>query len=389
VTSRAANITWASDIQPEPVTWAWSGSLESFYQDAEDPTIPEAGSSESSGRIAAGTIAIAAGPEGVGKSSFGIALAAHVSTGRLPGAWFGTARNVLYAAVEDSWSHTLVPRLMASEADLTRIGRFDVVTDSDTVATLALPVDNKLLEAAIVEHNVALVVLDPLLSLIGDGIDTHRERAVREALDPLAQIADRTQAVLLGIAHFNKSAGTDISARITGSGAFKNVPRAIFGFGRDLEAADGVCVLTQSKNSLGRSNLPSIRYWIESAEIQTLKGAAVTGRFVPLGVSERSVEDILAASSNGATSSPVKKKLTEQQEFIVMYVEAYGDERGEVPSKNVLTQGEKEGYTQRDLVKARLAIGDRVQTRKVGKEGGWNWFLVDRPEAAGSAASAA
>lgn len=282
MTSRAANITWASDIQPEPVTWAWSGSLESFYQDAEDPTIPEAGSSESSGRIAAGTIAIAAGPEGVGKSSFGIALAAHVSTGRLPGAWFGTARNVLYAAVEDSWSHTLVPRLMASEADLTRIGRFDVVTDSDTVATLALPVDNKLLEAAIVEHNVALVVLDPLLSLIGDGIDTHRERAVREALDPLAQIADRTQAVLLGIAHFNKSAGTDISARITGSGAFKNVPRAIFGFGRDLEAADGVCVLTQSKNSLGRSNLPSIRYWIESAEIQTLKGAAVTGRFVPL-----------------------------------------------------------------------------------------------------------
>jgi hypothetical protein len=228
-----------------------------------------------------------------------------------------------------------------------------------------------------------------LLSLIGDGIDTHRERAVREAPDPLAQIADRTEAVLLGIAHFNKSAGTDISARITGSGAFKNVPRAIFGFGRDLEAAEGVCVLTQSKNSLGRSNLPSVRYRIESAEIQTLKGAAVTGRFVPLGVSERSVEDILAASSNGATPSPVTEKLTEQQEFILMYVEAYGDERGEVPSRDVITQSEKEGYTQRDLVKARLSIGDRVQTRKVGKEGGWNWFLADRKEAAGSAASAA
>jgi hypothetical protein len=67
------------------------------------------------------------------------------------------------------------------------------------------------------------------MSLIGDRIDTHREREVREALDPLAKIADRTQAVILGIAHWNKSAGSDLSARITGSGAFKNVPRAIFG----------------------------------------------------------------------------------------------------------------------------------------------------------------
>ena len=125
-------------------------------------------------------------------------MAAHVSTGRLPGAWCGSARNVLYAAVEDSWSQTLVPRLIASEAALSRIGRFEVVTNSDDVATLSLPHDNKLLEDAIAEYDVALVVLDPLLSLISDGIDTHRERAVREALDPLAKIADRTQAVLLG-----------------------------------------------------------------------------------------------------------------------------------------------------------------------------------------------
>ena len=331
---------------------------------------------------------MAAGPEGVGKSSFGIAIAARASTGTLPGAWHGTARNVLYVAVEDSWAHTLVPRLLAGGADLGRIGRLDVVTDSDELGTLSLPVDNELFEAAILEHDVALVVLDPLLSLLGDGIDMNNERKVRKALDPLAAIADRTQAVLLGIAHFNKSAGSDISARITGSGAFKNVPRAIFGFGRDPESADGDCVLTQSKNSLGRSNMPSIRYRIESATIQTSKGQMTTGRFVPLGISDRSLEDILAAPGNGVVSEVAQQALTDAQEFILDYITLFADESGEVPSRDVLVQGVIEGFTESELKKGRSNMGDRVKTRKVGRDGGWNWYLVDREPSTDTATAA-
>lgn len=232
-------------------------------------------------------------------------------------------------AVEDSWAHTLVPRLMAAEADLKRIGRFEVVSATDTVATLSLPHDNELFEAAISDHDVALVVLDPLMSLMSDRIDTHRERDVREALDPLAKIADRTKAVILGIAHWNKGSGSDLSARITGSGAFKNVPRAIFGFGRDPESADGGCVMTQSKNSLGLSGLPSISYRIESATVATPHGDAHTGRFVALGVSNRSLTDILAAANGGEKSSGGVEKLTAAQEFILMYIQLYGDENGE------------------------------------------------------------
>ncbi|OBJ18261.1 AAA family ATPase [Mycobacterium colombiense] len=373
MTAKRASITWANTIEPVPVTWAWSGNLESLYEDSNDIGLE---SSASSGRIAAGTIAIAAGPEGVGKSSFGITLAALVSTGRLPGAWFRAPKNVLYVAVEDSWAHTLVPRLMAAEADLGRIGRFEVLSDSDAVATLSLPHDNDLFEAAIIEHAVALVVLDPLMSLMGDGIDTHRERDVREALDPLAKIADRTKAVILGIAHWNKGSGSDLSARITGSGAFKNVPRAIFGFGRDPESADGGCVMTQSKNSLGLSSLPSISYRIESATVATSHGDAHTGRFVPLGVSNRSLTEILAAANGGDVAGGGAEKLTAAQEFILMYVQAYGDENGEVPCRDVLAQGLKEGFKENELTKARNAMSNRVGTRKTGTGGGWNWFLI-------------
>jgi hypothetical protein len=389
VTAKRASITWADTIEPVPVTWAWSGNLELLYEDSEDSNDIGPESSASSGRIAAGTIAIAAGPEGVGKSSFGITLAALVSTGRLPGAWFGVSRNVLYVAVEDSWAHTLVPRLMAAEADLKRIGRFEVVSDTDAVATLSLPHDNEVFETAIADHDVALVVLDPLMSLMSDRIDAHRERDVREALDPLAKIADRTKAVILGIAHWNKGSGSDLSARITGSGAFKNVPRAIFGFGRDPESADGGCVMTQSKNSLGLSSLPSISYRIKSATVATPHGDAHTGRFVALGVSNRSLTDILAAANGGDMSGGGVEKLTPAQEFILMYVQVYSDEHGEVPSRDVLAQGVIEGFKENELTKARNAMSNRVGTRKTGTGGGWNWFLIQEGASSQSAAASA
>lgn len=277
---RRARITWAHTIDPEPVKWFWEDNGE--------------------GRIPSGSLSNAAGREGTGKSSFGLWTTAQITKGTLPGCHYGTPMRVLYVAVEDSWKHTLVPRLIAAGADRSMVGRFEVVEEGDDDLALSLPHDNDLLEAAIVEHNVALVVIDPLMSVIGERIDTHREREVRSALDPLAKLADRTGAVILGIAHFNKSNGTDAASLITGSGAFKNVPRSVFGFARDNNIIGGNNrVMTQVKNSLGRDDLPSLSYTIESAEIDTGKGIATTGRFVFLGESERSVADVLRDNNTG------------------------------------------------------------------------------------------
>jgi hypothetical protein len=68
---------------------------------------------------------------------------------------------VLYVAVEDSWKHTPVPRLMAAGGDLSKVGRFDVVEHGDEVI-LSLPDDNARLEHDIVENEIAMVVLDPI-----------------------------------------------------------------------------------------------------------------------------------------------------------------------------------------------------------------------------------
>lgn len=346
---RRAKITWASDIEMEPVTWAWTESGE--------------------GRIAAGTLAIAAGREGTGKSSFGIWMSAHITLGTLPGAYLGGDARVLYVAVEDSWKHTLGPRLAASGADRSKVGRFEVVNYADEQVGLSLPHDNALLEEAIVEHNVKLVVIDPLMSVIGQKIDTHREREVRTALDPLAQLADRTGAIILGIAHFNKSAGGDISSLITGSGAFKNVPRAVFGFAKDEDDENGGRVMTQSKNSLGREDLPSLGYRIESAEVVTPKGPTTTGRFTFTGHTDRSVSDVLRESRHDADDG-------EERRDAASWISTYlgGNPSRCATDKEVLAAGVAQGFNKGTLRNARKKVASTTSTG-YGAEKVTTWTL--------------
>ncbi|MFF2331850.1 MULTISPECIES: AAA family ATPase [unclassified Streptomyces] len=338
---RQLRLTRASDIEPEPVVWAW-------LDDGE-------------GRVPAGALSVAAGREGTGKSSFGMWMAAHVTRGTLPGSFHGRPRAVFYVAVEDSWKQTIVPRLIGAGADLDLVYRVEAVEAEYGETTLSLPQDNSLMEDAIKEHGVALVVLDPLMSCIGSGIDTHRERDVRKALDPLARMADRTGAVLLGIAHFGKGAGTDPSSLITGSGAFKNVPRAILGFARD---DDNDCrVMTQSKNSLGRSDLPSLTYAIESVEVPTRKGMAQVGRFAFTGESTRSVDEILAAGSPADSG-----ERAEAADWLRGYLM---DQGGEAFAKDVKKAAAADDISERTLQRAMRKAGVVSARTGFGKGAVW------------------
>ena len=284
--ARRLVLTPASEIEPEPVVWAWEDN--------------------NAGRIPAGSFGLFAGREGTGKSSFLIWKAAQITKGELPGAFKGEPRPVIYVAVEDSWKYTIVPRLMAAGADLTIVYRAEVHTVEGDTVTLSLPYDNSLLEEAVSAYSVALVAIDPLMSAISDTLDTHVNRQVRRALDPLARLADRTGCIIGGIAHFNKSSGTDASSLITASGAFKDVARFIFAFAKDGE--DGTQVITQTKNSLGRSDLPSLAYRIIEATVPTVKGEAKVGRFVLDGETDRTVQDILGAQESQERDAKTRAK---------------------------------------------------------------------------------
>ncbi|MFD0504974.1 AAA family ATPase [Streptomyces chiangmaiensis] len=274
----------------------------------------------------------------------------------------GHPRDVFYIAVEDSWKQTIVPRLLAAGADLDRVWRVEAVDHEYGETTLSLPQDNSLMEKEIIAHRIALVVLDPLMSCIGKGIDTHRERDVRQALDPLARMADRTGAILLGIAHFNKGSGTDPASLITGSGAFKNVPRAVFGFARD---DDNDCrVMTQAKNSLGRADLPSLAYTIAGTEVPTRTGVAHVGRFEFLGESARSVEDILAAAQEIGD----RGDRGEAADWLRGYLMEHG---GEAPSKDVKKAAAADDISERTLQRAMRKAGVVSARAGFGKGAYW------------------
>jgi len=336
-------LTPASEITPEPVVWAW----EQFGQ----------------GRIPAGSVGLFAGREGTGKSSFLIWAAAQITRGELPGAFKGDPRPVIYVTFEDSWKFTIVPRLMAAGADLDLIYRAEVEAIDGGTYSLSLPADNKLLEEAITGHRVALVVIDPLLSAISDVLDTHVNRKVRQALDPLASLADRTGAVLAGIAHFSKSTGTDASSLITGSGAFKDVARFIFAFATD---EDDSGVVTQTKNSLGHSSLPSLAYRIIEAIVPTVKGDARVGRLVLEGEAGRTVRDILAAKDG----SEEQDESTRAEDYLKRVL-------ADGPRRTTEVEDEAKGnaIAKRTLDRARRAL--RIPAAK--REDGW-WISLPEHE---------
>jgi hypothetical protein len=197
---------------------------------------------------------------GVGKSTFHGWLIAQLTRGTLPGVHYGTPRKVIICAREDSWERSIVPRLMAAGADRSLIWRAEV-TDEDQRTKLVLPADNAVLEAEVRRLDIALVSLDPLLSTIDKNFDSNKGREIREALEPLQNIADETRCVILGNAHFNKTSGGEPLLRITGSAAFGEVCRAALAFAQDKET--GEYVISQVKNNLGRLDLPNLTYQLE------------------------------------------------------------------------------------------------------------------------------
>lgn len=333
--ARRLLLTKASTITMRPVRWTWTD------------------------RIPAGALTVIPGREGIGKSLTLAWLTAQITQGTLPGIHYGQPRPVIYAATEDSWSHTIGPRLYAAGADLDMVYRVDVSHDG-VVDALTLPTDCTALAEVIRELGVALLAADPLLSLIHSGIDTHRDRDLRTALEPLVNMADRTSCAVVGLAHFNKSVSGDALNLITGSRAFSAVARAVIAIARDDDAADGSCVMSQAKNNLGKLDLPSLRYIVESHEISTEEGPAYVGKLVFTGESDRSVSDILGDGASGND----REERTERDEaagWLNDYLTAHG---GEAVREDVLKAAREAGFSEATLKRARTRA--RVVAKREG-----------------------
>lgn len=362
---RYLELTWCSEIEPEPVVWALK--LESF------------------GVIPAAMVSLVAGREGTGKSTFLAWLVAHITRGTLPGAFEGRPRRVLYIATEDSYKHTIVPRLIAAGADMSMVARVEAVTEEGQYGTLTLPADTSLLKDAIIEHDVALVCLDPLLSTLDAGINTNTEHQVRQALDPIARLAQDTGIVFACIVHFNKSGGTDAASLIQNSGAFKNITRCILGFaknkidGEDEEDEPGGAprierVMAVVKLSVGNEDQPVRTYTLEPVEIPTKKGTAETTKFGFTGFSDLTMEEVLAAANAKKGRSETPGDSTDK---VIAWLRGYLTEKGgSADSSQIKAAAQMEGFAQRTVERLRKVAG--VEVTRSGFGGTTTWTLVEQ-----------
>jgi hypothetical protein len=301
-------------------------------------------------RVALGSLALLAGREGVGKTTNAYTLAANITKGTLPGYYHGQPRAVIVAATEDSWEYTIVPRLMAAGADLDLVLRVDVTTPEGVDASLSLPRDLAALEKTVTGYEVALIVLDPLMSRLDAGLDTHKDAEVRLALEPLVSIADRTGAAILGLIHVNKSYSTDPLTLIMGSRAFAAVARAVL-FAMADSDEEGLYHLGQPKNNLGRTDLSTIDYRIVNIHVaDTDEGPVWTSKIDWVGQSEHSIRDLLESAGEGAES---RSATSEAADWLRDYLLSVG---GTSESAKVKEEGRRAGHSADALKRARTRV---------------------------------
>lgn len=324
-------LTAASDIAVQRVRWLWEG------------------------RIATGTLALLAGPEGVGKSTLAYERAARVTRGELEGEHHGTPKGVLVCATEDSWAHTIVPRLMAHDADLDRVWRVEIQLEDEIRVGLTLPSDLDEVVDAAQQVDAALLILDPLMSRLHTELDSHRDGEVRRALEPLVSVADTTGMAVIGLIHHNKSGSSDPLQLVMASKAFTAVARSVHTTIRDPEDETGRRVLFGTpKNNLGRTDLPTLTFTIESwtYPVPGDPVAGVTGRLTWGPDSHTSIVDALAATAAGPEA---RTATNDAAAWLTDWMSLDGHQV--IPSVEVKAAGKAAGHSQDALKRARRNAG--------------------------------
>jgi len=339
-----------SEVTPRKVLWLWHH------------------------RIPRGKLTLIAGDGGIGKSLLTMDIAQRVSSGRpWPDSLSETnpPGGVVIVSAEDDVDDTIVPRLKAAGADLTRIVAIQGVEYTDEnrkrrgVRGFNLQKDMSALEAAIdATDDCALVIIDPTTAYMGN-VHGNDNLEVRGCLAPLAALAADTGVAVVLVTHFNKpGAGANATAahRIIGSIAFNAAARATWIVCRDEEPSQRRLLLPVKWNLCAEPN--GLAYEINpsdhDAEIPVLHwhSGAVT---------------IRADEALSATQPKAKRLRDDVKEWIEDRLRD-----GPVLSATMEAEIEQCDFNARTVDRAKRELG--VVSRRRPQEGKTPWFWVLQKE---------
>lgn len=207
----------ACDIVPVPIEFLWEpylqeNALNAFY-----------------------------GNPGGGKGNTGIDVIARLTTARPFPTESTTDRkpiNCVTLAAEEGVADTIVPRLMAAQADLARVRivksiRYHDLHDNIEDRIITFQKDMAALKADLLLHpEERYLFIDPITNYVGD-INFNQDGEVRPVLTLLAQLAEELKITVTMVGHFNKNTNVASALDKPGGGrAWTAVPRACWGFFR-------------------------------------------------------------------------------------------------------------------------------------------------------------
>jgi hypothetical protein len=316
-------------------------------------------------RIPLGKLTIFGGDPGMGKSLVTLDVASRLSTERsfCDGSTAQIA-DTIFLTAEDGTLDTVLPRLIAAGADLSRIHRIKAVKVTLADGTLgeshfSLDRDLEKLERELEKMpQVRLVVIDPISAYMGR-IDTHKDADVRRVLTPVAALAERRKVSIGSVMHLKKAESSALH-RLSGSIGFTAAARAVWGFGEDPDDPSKRLMVSVKNNLAARRDGDGLSYKIDS-------NADGLPFITWLGSVTAYADEVLSADIR-------KKRRGGQTEAADWLRELLSN--GPMPQQQIEAKAEQADFSWRTVRRAKDALG--IKPHKAGfSSGGWMWQLPE------------
>ena len=340
-----------SDVKPKPVRWFWKN------------------------KIPSGGLSMIVGLGSDGKTFWTIHLTAHTTNGT---DWEdGTPceeGSVLFFYGEDGLADTYKERCAANGVNQDRvvfIKGAEVLKGKEATETGVTVADIDVIAQAIRDTAkltgvpVRMVVIDPITNYLGK-VSVNSAIGVRSVLHPLQRLAEELEVAIVLIHHFSKGKKAHFQQMVSGSGAFVECCRSVWGICHS-PADEGKRFFAPVKFNCGFTpTAVSYKITAPSGKVEVLE----------TDISKSAAEiaaEIATAAKKAAAGRPPEAKM-EAGDWLPKYLRD-----GEKPVKDIYAAAKSQGFSERTIDRVKAALGIKAAKRGFGK-GSYSVWVLPPPQ---------